>query len=136
MGLKKRLNWLAKTALFERGEGREFAIPLTQTHFSVPFIQKRTHYCMCLYPVSVNKNVHEYISPKLCLTLEIQSKYFRIGECVGICQTTVLGYTVCIPQTTGKNFFYDYSKLFLLVKYVFCDSSLEPLQLDSSNELS
>ena len=31
-----------------------------------------------------------YISPKLCLTLEIKSKYFRTGECVGIGQTTVL----------------------------------------------
>ena len=45
---------------------------------------------MRIYPVSVNKTVHEYISPKLCLTPEIQSKYSRIGECVGICQTTVL----------------------------------------------
>ena len=30
-----------------------------------------------------------YISPKLCLTPEIKSKYFRTGECVGIGQTTV-----------------------------------------------
>ena len=44
---------------------------------------------MWLYPIGVNKNVHKYISPKLCLTPEIKSKNFRIGECVGICQTTV-----------------------------------------------
>ena len=31
-----------------------------------------------------------YISPKLCLTPEIKSKYFRTGECVGIGQTTVI----------------------------------------------
>ena len=31
-----------------------------------------------------------YISPKLCLTPEIKLKGFRIGECVGIGQTTVL----------------------------------------------
>ena len=45
---------------------------------------------MWIYPVSVNKTVHEYISPKLCLTPKIQSKYSRIGECVGIGQTTVV----------------------------------------------
>ena len=44
---------------------------------------------MCLHPISVNKNVHKYISPKLCFTPDIKSKYFRIGECVGIGQTTV-----------------------------------------------
>ena len=32
----------------------------------------------------LRKNVHMCISPKFCLTLEIKSKYFRIGECVGI----------------------------------------------------
>ena len=45
---------------------------------------------MWLYPVSVNKNVHKYISPKLCLTPEIKSKYFRIEECIRIGQTTVI----------------------------------------------
>ena len=60
-----------------------------QTQFSVPFILKQPHYCMWLYPVSVDKNFHKYISPKLCLTPEIKSKYFRTGECVGIGQTTV-----------------------------------------------
>ena len=50
---------------------------------------KLTHYCMWFHPVSVNKNVQKYILPKLCLTPEIKSKYFRIGECVGIGQTTV-----------------------------------------------
>ena len=44
---------------------------------------------MWLHQVSVDKNVHKYISPKLCLTPEIKSKYFRISECVGIGQTTV-----------------------------------------------
>ena len=44
---------------------------------------------MWLNTVSINKNVHKYISPKLCFTPEIKSKYFRIGECVGIGQTTV-----------------------------------------------
>ena len=44
---------------------------------------------MWLHQVNVDKNVHKYISPKLCLTPEIKSKYFRIGECVGIGQTTV-----------------------------------------------
>ena len=44
---------------------------------------------MWLHPESVKKHVHMYISPKLCLTPEIKSKYFRIGECVGIGQTTV-----------------------------------------------
>ena len=29
------------------------------------------------------------ISPKLCLTMEINSKYFGTGECVGIGQTNV-----------------------------------------------
>ena len=46
---------------------------------------------MWLHQVSFEKNAHEYISPKLCLTPEIKSKYFRIGECVGIGQTTVGG---------------------------------------------
>ena len=45
---------------------------------------------MWLHHVSVDENVHKYISPKLGLTSEIKSKYFRIGECVGIGQTTVL----------------------------------------------
>ena len=45
---------------------------------------------MRLHQVSVDKHVHEYISPKLCLTSELKSKYFRIGECVGIGQTTVI----------------------------------------------
>ena len=45
---------------------------------------------MWLHPVCVDKNVRKYISPKLCLTQEIKPKYFRIGECVGIGQTTVL----------------------------------------------
>ena len=45
---------------------------------------------MRLHQVSVDKNVHEYMSQKLCLTPEIKSKYFRIGECVGIGRTTVL----------------------------------------------
>ena len=44
---------------------------------------------MWLHPVSVKKNVQTYISPKLCLTPEIKSKYFRTGECVGMGQTTV-----------------------------------------------
>ena len=44
---------------------------------------------MWLHPVSVKENVQTYISPKLCLTPEIKSKYFRTGECVGIGQTTV-----------------------------------------------
>ena len=44
---------------------------------------------MWLRQVSVYKNVHSYISPKLCLTPGIKSKYFRISECVGIGQTTV-----------------------------------------------
>ena len=41
------------------------------------------------HPLSVKKNVQTYISPKLCLTPEIKSKYFRTGECVGIGETTV-----------------------------------------------
>ena len=41
------------------------------------------------HPVSVKENVQTYISPKLCLTPEIKSKYFRTSECVGIGQTTV-----------------------------------------------
>ena len=46
---------------------------------------------MLLRPVSLDKNVHKYIFPKLCSTLEINSKYFGTGEeCVGIGQTTVL----------------------------------------------
>ena len=44
---------------------------------------------MLLHPVSVKKNVQMCISPKLCLTPDIKSKYFRTGECVGIGQTTV-----------------------------------------------
>ena len=43
---------------------------------------------MWLYPVSVDKTVHKFISPKLCLMPEIKSKYFRTGECVGIGQRT------------------------------------------------
>ena len=50
-------------------------------------------YCMWLHPVSVKKSVQKYILPKLCLTPEIKSKYFRTGECVGIGQTTVLELT-------------------------------------------
>ena len=45
---------------------------------------------MWFHPVSVKKNIQTYIWPKLCLTPEIKSKYFRTGECVGIGQTTVL----------------------------------------------
>ena len=44
---------------------------------------------MWLHPVGVNEDVQTYISPKLCLTPDIKSKYFRTGECVGIGQTTV-----------------------------------------------
>ena len=51
---------------------------------------------MWLHPVSVEKNVQKYILPKLCLTPEIKSKYFRTGECVGIGQTTELFFvTFC-----------------------------------------
>ena len=39
---------------------------------------------MWLHPVGANEDVQTYISPKLCLTPEIKSKYFRTGECVGI----------------------------------------------------
>ena len=52
---------------------------------------------MWLHQVSVDKNVHKYISPKLCLTPEIKSKYFSISECVGIGQTTV-GFCFSIPS--------------------------------------
>ena len=45
---------------------------------------------MWLHPVGVKENVQTYISPKLCLTPEIKSKYFRTGECVGIGQITVV----------------------------------------------
>ena len=41
---------------------------------------------MWLYPESVEKNGPKL---KLCLTPEIKLKYFRIGECVGMGQTTV-----------------------------------------------
>ena len=51
---------------------------------------------MWLHQVSVDKNVHEYISPKLYFTPEIKSKYFRIGECVGIGKTTVLPLLLCV----------------------------------------
>ena len=51
---------------------------------------------MWFHPLSVNKNVHKYIWPTLCLTPEIKSKYFRNGECVGIGQTTVHFKRVCI----------------------------------------
>ena len=51
---------------------------------------------MWLHPVSVKKNVQKYILPKLCLTPEIKSKYFRTGECVGIGQTTVLLFVVLV----------------------------------------
>ena len=44
---------------------------------------------MYLHSVSVKENVQTYISPILCLTPEIKSKYSRTGECVGIGQTTV-----------------------------------------------
>ena len=39
--------------------------------------------------VSLDKNAHKYISPKLCFTPETNPKYFGTGECVGIGQTTV-----------------------------------------------
>ena len=35
------------------------------------------------------RKIPKRISPKLCLTPEIKSEYFRTGECVGIGQTTV-----------------------------------------------
>ena len=79
MGLKTHLNRLARSALFIR-----FNPVFSTLHIET------THYCMWLHPVSVKKNVQTYISPKLCLTPEIKSKYFRTGECVGIGQTTVL----------------------------------------------
>ena len=53
---------------------------------------------MCLHPISADKNVHKYISSKLCFTPDIKSKYFRIGECVGIGQTTVVVSRVADPQ--------------------------------------
>ena len=52
---------------------------------------------MWLHPVGVNKDVQTYISPKLCLTPEIKSKYFRTGECVGIGQTTVPSGEATLP---------------------------------------
>ena len=50
---------------------------------------KRTLFYVWLKPVSLDKIVQKCISPKLCLTQEINSKYFGTGECVGIGQTTV-----------------------------------------------
>ena len=59
---------------------------------------------MWLHLVSVSKNIHEYISPKLCLTPEIKSKYFRTDECVGIGQTTVsLGVKYSATGTSNKS---------------------------------
>ena len=57
---------------------------------------------MWLHQVTVDKNVRKYISPNLCLTPEIKSKYFRIGECVGIGQTTVLGQKCMHRQSESK----------------------------------
>ena len=45
---------------------------------------------MSITPVSLDKNVHRYISLKLCFTPEINSTYFGTGECVGIGQAIVL----------------------------------------------
>ena len=66
---------------------------------------------MWLHQVTVDKNVHKYISPKLCLTPEIKSKYFRIGECVGIGQTTVPSYKSLLcdwNQTVSDYMFMSY----------------------------
>ena len=64
---------------------------------------------MWLHPVSVKKNVQKYILPKLCLTPEIKSKYFRTGECVGIGQTTVPE-----SKTWYKLIFRGYDFIYLL----------------------
>ena len=67
---------------------------------------------MWLHPVSIKKNVQTYILPKLCLTAEIKSKYFRTGECVGIGQTTV---HLCIFCTVSQNLIIAlYSAFFIL----------------------
>ena len=76
---------------------------------------------MWLHPVSVKKNVQKYILPKLCLTPEIKSKYFRTGECVGIGQTTVVlvsaqGNCACMPYIVGKQY---------CCWLVFCNISLD-----------
>ena len=64
---------------------------------------------MWLYPVSVKENVQTYISPKLCLTLEIKSKYFRTGDCVRIGQTTVHNQPVSMHEL---KYFHDFLKIF------------------------
>ena len=64
---------------------------------------------MWLYPVSVKENVQTYISLKLCLTLEIKSKDFRTGECVGIGQTTVHNQPVSMHEL---KYFHDFLKNF------------------------
>ena len=57
---------------------------------------------MWLHQVSVDKNIHEYISPKNCLTPKIKSKNFRIGECVGIDQTTVVYWALYYKKRTYR----------------------------------
>ena len=68
-------------------------------------------------PVSADKNVRKYISPKLCLTPEIYPKYMSFGtcECIGVGQTTVYHAkikcsefgTTRLGQFTGTAFLED-----------------------------
>ena len=64
----------------------------------VPFILKRAHYYIWLRTASLDKNGHKYISPKLCLTLEINSKYFETGECVVVGQSTGTSVSMAIES--------------------------------------
>ena len=58
---------------------------------------------MRLRPVSLDKKVHKYISPKFCFTPEINSKYFGTGKCVGIGQTTVAAVMFNPPMFQSKS---------------------------------
>ena len=67
-----------------------------------------------VWPKCAVKNVHKYISPKLCFTPEKISKYTEIGDFVGIGQTSQTSI-----QIPGWDINYD----FILAKVLLvCDS--------------
>ena len=103
---------------------------------------------MWLHPVSVKENVQTYISPKLCLTSEIKSKYFRTGECVGIGQTTVStqyyfpfalfgGKVKGINRRGGGALFCDFAStkwsafILILMETILKGKNLQPLGANS-----
>ena len=112
MGLETRLYCLIKYAMFTR-----FKPSLKY------FILKRTHNYMRLRPESLSKNDRNYISPKLCLTPGINSKYFGTGERVEIGQTTVYSLSF-FPQNYQNQYCFLVTRSKIIIHQEFQQLSL------------